>query len=103
MSYLIFRHPEAEWPVLPKEPLYRVVSPPIETYHGNRFYLCGTDGKKTLGSHLQEPSKAFKFLKRGELISVTGGLEQEHSIDLVSGAVLSIEAACGKPLPEVLK
>jgi SAM-dependent methyltransferase len=103
MSYIIFRNPEAGWPKLPERDLYRVISPPIESFQGKRYYLCGTDGKKNLGSHLNPPPKearAFEFLRRGELISLEKPLDKHHSLDIVQGTQLNIEAACGKPLPE---
>lgn len=103
MSYIIFKSPEAKWPELPKKQLFRVVSPPVDSYQGKRFYLCGTEGKKILGTHLKEhpkESKAFEYLRRGELISIEEGLEQPKSIDIIKGTRLIIEAACGKPLPE---
>jgi SAM-dependent methyltransferase len=103
MSYLIFRSPEAQWPVLPNIPLYRIISPPVETYQGKRYYLCGKEGKKTLGSHLKEhplASRPFEYLRRGELISVEGALDHGHSLDIVKETKVSVEAACGKPLVE---
>lgn len=104
MSYVIFRHPSANWPELPQKDLYRVISPPFESYHGKRFYLCGTDGKKQLGSHLSThpvESRAFEYLRRGELISVENALDKQNAIDIIEGTKVSVEAACGKPLPEV--
>jgi hypothetical protein len=103
MSYIIFRSPEAQWPQLPEIPLYRVISPPVESYQGKRYYLCGTDGKNNLGSRLKEQppeSRAFDFLRRGELISVVDALTTPHSLDIIEGTKLTIEAACGKPLHE---
>lgn len=104
MSYIIFRNPEADWPELPADQkLYRVISPPVESFHGKRFYLCGTDGKKNLGSHLRQQTvgtRAFDYLRRGELIAIENALEKQNSLDIVEGTKLSIEAACGKPLME---
>jgi hypothetical protein len=103
MSYLILRSPQAAWPTLPSSPLYRVISPPIESFQGKRYYLCGTDGKKNLGSHLNPPPKearAFEYLRRGELISIENPLEKQQSLDIVQGTAIKVEAACGKPLPE---
>lgn len=103
MSYIIFRNPKADWPQLPDRPLYRVISPPVETYQGKRFYLCGTDGKKTFGSHLTEhppESRAFEYLRRGELISIENGLDKAMAIDIVKDTKVVVEAACGKPLEE---
>lgn len=103
MTYLILRSPKSSWPHLPEKNLYRIISPPVESHHGTRYYLCGTDGKKNLGSHLtQHPheSRAFEYLRRGELISIEGALEKPHSLDVIEGTKLSVEAACGKPLPE---
>jgi len=104
MTYIIFRAPKAEWPVLPDHNFYRVISPPIEAYKGKRFYLCGTDGKKILESHLAEhpvESRAFDYLRRGELISVENALEQKNAMDIVKGTKIIVDAACGKPIPEI--
>lgn len=103
MSYVIFRHPQAAWPNLPTTPLYRVISPPVESFQGKRYYLCGTDGKKNLGSHLNpapKEARAFDYLRRGELISIENPLEKQQSLDIVQGTEIKVEAACGKPLPE---
>lgn len=102
MSYLILRHPEASWPILPDYPLYRVISPPIDTHAGKRYYLCGTDGKKDLGSHFKEQApeaRAFDYLKRGELISIKNALVKQQHFDIVVGTRIKIEAALNKPLP----
>lgn len=102
MSYLILRNPASGWPDVGNQPLYRVISPPIDTFSGKRFYLCGTDGKKQLGSHLDKhpiESRAFEYLKRGELISVTGALEKQNALDIIQGTTVRAVAACGKPLP----
>ncbi len=103
MTYMVFRSPQSGWPSLPDRPLYRIISPPVDSYQGKRYYLCGTDGKKNLGSHVSEhpvESRAFEYLRRGELISVEGALVKENSLDIVQGTKLKIEAAIGKPLPE---
>ncbi len=102
MTYIIFRSPEATWPKVPERNLYRIISPPVETYQGKRFYLCGTDGKKNLGSHLKEhplEARAFDYLRRGELISIENALEKQNSLDIVKGTKINVEAPCGKPLP----
>lgn len=102
MSYLIMRHPEAGWPSLPDRPLYRIISPPIDTHTGKRFHLCGTDGKKDLGSHFKEQppeARAFDYLKRGELISIENALVKQQHFDIVVGTRIKIEAALNKPLP----
>ena len=68
MSYLILRNPAAGWPDLPDRKLYRIISPPVDSFGGKRFYLCGTDGKKNLGSHLGEhpvESRAFEYFAAG--------------------------------------
>lgn len=106
MSYLIVRAPGAAWAELPPLRLYRVISPPIDTQTGKRFFLCGTDGKKNLGTHLKEQppeARAFDYLKRGELISVEGALEKQQHFDIVIGTKIKVEAAVGKPLPEQIR
>lgn len=103
MSYIIFRSPKAGWPQLTDQKLYRIISPPVESHHGKRYYLCGTDGKKNLGTHLSEhptESRAFEYLRRGELISIEDALEKPTSLDIIQGTKIAIEAACGKPLVE---
>lgn len=103
MSYLLLKNPKANWPSLPIEPLYRVISPPIDTHGGKRYYLCGTEGKKSLGSHLQEypqESRAFEYLKRGELIHIENALEKGNQFDIVLGTRVKVQAALGKPIGE---
>jgi SAM-dependent methyltransferase len=103
MSYLIVRHPRASWPALLDKALYRVISPPIEAHQGQRYYLCGIQGKKDLGSLLHplpREARAFDYLRRGELISIQNPLENQRHIDITTGTTLTVEAACGKPLPE---
>lgn len=102
MSYLILCSPKQEWPLLPNRSLYRVISPPIETQTGRRYYLCGTEGKKDLGSHLKElfsEARAFDYLKRGELISIEGALVHKQHFEIILGTRLKVEAALNKPLP----
>lgn len=103
MTYLIFRSPESGWPNVGDTPLYRIISPPVETFSGKRFYLCGTDGKKQLGTHLQDhpvESRAFEYLRRGELIAISGALEKHNALDIVEGTTVKVVAALGKPLPD---
>ncbi len=105
MSYIIFKSPKAQWPVLTKEPVHRVISPPVESFGGKRYYLCGTDGKKNLSSPLKEhppESRAFDYLRRGELISIENAHENNHALDIIKDTKVSLEAACGKPINEVL-
>ena len=104
MTYIIFRNPVAGWPDIGDKPLYRVISPPVDTFKGKRFYLCGTDGKKQLESHLSVhpiESRAFEYLRRGELISITNGLEKQNAIDIIETTTVKVQAACGKPIPEI--
>jgi SAM-dependent methyltransferase len=106
MSYIIFRNPASGWPDIGDARLYRVISPPIDTFSGKRFYLCGTDGKKQLGSHLKEhpiESRAFEYLKRGELIAVDNALEKQSAMDIIQNTTIRINAACGKPVPTIDK
>ncbi len=102
MSYVIFRNPSSGWPDLHDKKLYRVISPPVEGLSGKRYYLCGTDGKKYLESHVQDhpaQSRAFDYLRRNELLSFSNVLEKQNAIDIIEGSEIRIEAACGKPLP----
>jgi SAM-dependent methyltransferase len=103
MSYLLLRSPKASWPTLPPQRLYRIISPPVTSFHGTRYYLCGVDGKKNLGSRLDplpKVAKAFDYLRRGELISIEEPFEHQNALDIVEGTRVTLEAACGKPLPE---
>lgn len=104
MSYIIFRHPQAGWPLLDDKKYYRIISPPVESFQGTRYYLCGNDGKKNLGTRLDmipKEAKAFEYLKRGELISTEDIHEYQNSLDIMENTKLKVAAACGKPLPEV--
>jgi len=102
-SYLILRSPEADWPKLPENEHYRVVSPPFDKPEGKQFYLCGTTGKMKLCSRLPtlpKAARAFQYLKRGELISIEGALKSSNSLHLREESRVTVEAACGKPIPE---
>lgn len=106
MSYIIFKNPEAGWPGAVENKLYRVISPPVETHQGKRFYLCGSDGKKSLGSRLNPTpieARPFDYLSRGELISIENSLEQSNALDIIKGTKVSVEAACGKPFVFIKK
>lgn len=106
MTYLLIRSPKAARLPPAEAKLYRVISPPVETYQGKRYYLCGTDGKKALGSHLKmhpTDSRAFEYLRRGELIEIIAPLEQGQALDIVEGTQLIVRAACGKPAPTLEK
>lgn len=101
MSYLILRDPKADWPAVPMEPVYRVVSPPVESNLIERFYLCGTDGKKSLESRLsQHPveSRAYEYLRRGDLIHIGHAAERGRALEVVEGTTVQVVVACGKPL-----
>lgn len=102
MSYLLVKSPQANWPRLDdSQQYYRVISPPIEGHAGKRFYLCGTDGKKSLGTHLKEhtkDNKSFEYLKRGELITIEEPLEKNSHFDIVLGTRLKVKATLGKPI-----
>lgn len=103
MSYIIFKSPQSTWPQIHSDTIFRVISPPFESLQGKRYYLCGTVGKRNIGSKLYpipKESRAFDFLKRGELISIENAMEGHNSLDIISGTAIHIEAACGKPLPE---
>lgn len=100
MSYLLIKAKTATWPATPHPPLYRVISPPLEGLFGRHFYLCGTDGKKSLSSSFPETpaqAKAFDFLKRGELLSVENALERGNRLELSEESCITIKAALGKP------
>lgn len=104
MSYIIFRNPVAGWPSLPDKNHYRIISPPVESMQGTRYYVCGTDGKKNIGTRLNlipKEAKAFEFLKRGELISIENADEHQNSLNIVEETKLKIAAACGKPIPSI--
>lgn len=103
MTYLLMRSPEASWPELPDYPVHRVISPPIASDIGKRFYLCGTTGKISISSNLtQYPPevRAFEYLKRGELISTEGAVERQNRFEIALGSRIRVEAAIGKALPE---
>ncbi|MDB6081557.1 MAG: hypothetical protein JWO53_829 [Chlamydiia bacterium] len=85
MSYLILRKPQASWPNLGPQKYYRVVSPPIESYPGKRYYLCGSDGKQVLDLRTDRKYN----VPRGSVITIGG--ESEYTQIL----------APGKPLFEV--
>jgi ribosomal protein RSM22 (predicted rRNA methylase) len=104
MSYILFKSPRSNWPHLPVDrSFYRVISPPVESYQGKLYYLCGEGGKKTIQSRTETQSKnarAFDFLRRGELISIGNALTSPKGFTIQEDTEIRIEAACSKPIPE---
>lgn len=99
MSYLFLKNPKNPPLSFPNERLYRVVSPLIKGFHGMCYHLCGVDGSKKLGSRLLEHSKdtrAFEFLRRGDIISLENVLEDKNNLDLIEGSKIFVKIACGK-------
>lgn len=82
--------------------LYRIISPPVNTFKGERFFLCGVKGKKTLGTTLKEhpkQSKAFEYLKRGDVIAIENELELDNDLQITDNTSLRLYAPCDKPVP----
>jgi hypothetical protein len=103
MTYIIFKAKNAPWPQMDNKPYYRIISPPVESVQGKRYYICGTEGKKNIGSRIKElpkEARAFDYIKRGELITFEHVHQHLNAIDLIEGSSLKIAAACGKPIPE---
>lgn len=101
MSYLLLGSPLTELCQLPDN-LYRVVSPPVSTYKGERLFLCGVKGQKTLGSTLKEHpkhSKAFEYLKRGDVIAIDDAAELDNDMQVFEKTSLQLYAPCDKPVP----
>ncbi len=100
MSYLILRSPLFTPPELPNN-LYRVVSPSVNTFRGKRYFLCGVSGKGTLGTTLKEHpkhSKAFEYLKRGDVISIEDAVTLHDDMQVVDKTLLQLKTPCDKPL-----
>lgn len=99
MSYLLLKPRVGTWPEV--ETSYRVISPPMPTLQGDRYYLCGTDGKKTLGTTLDihpKQSRAYEFLKRGELIALENCTINKNALEVTKDTVIKVIAPIGKPL-----
>ncbi len=114
MSYMIIRSPTMEKRQLSINPLYRVISPPIEMMGEKRYFLCGTKGKKHIGCRVQHASsdqntelpknlRAFQFLDRGSLITFEHALEKNEAVELVTDSSISLVAPCDRPVPENMK
>lgn len=100
MSYLLLRSPKSSAPEIP-ENLYRVISPPVETYKGTRRFLCGTSRQVSLGTGLQEhpkASKAFEYLKRGDVIAIENASEIEDDLVIKENTSVILYAPCDKPV-----
>jgi len=100
MSYLLLSKQPIELP--DSETWYRIVSPPVSTYKGERLFLCGTKGSATLGSSLTEhtkETKAFSFLQRGDVVSVQNTEELDRDFLLTKESTLRLIAPLDKPLP----
>ncbi len=101
MTYLLLCPPGAKTTHPKEDRLYRVVSPPIETFKGPRHFLCGVDGKKTLGSQLKlhpNQSKAYEFLKKGDLIEIKNPIAIENDLIIGEETVFTLRAPFDKPV-----
>jgi len=81
--------------------IYRVVSPPIETFKGTRHFLCGVDGKKTLGSQIKvhpKQSRAYEFLKKGDVVELKDPIELEDDLMVTEETTLTLRTPFDKPL-----
>lgn len=102
MSYLLVRRKDVSWPAV--IPCSRVISPPMETVQGERYYLCGTEGRTTLGTTLKvhpKASRAYEYLKRGELIAIEGATVNKSALEIVESTIIKVVAPVGLPLPIV--
>lgn len=100
MSYLLLGSANSPARSLP-DTLYRVISPPVNTFKGERFFLCGVKGKKTLGTTLKEhpkQSRAFEYLKRGDVISIENERELDGDLQVTTDTSLTLFAPCDKPV-----
>lgn len=104
MSYLLIRGNKQNWPKTAEKPLFRVISPPIETQNGSRFFLCGKQGKKRLGTLLKKhpkESRAYEYLKRGEVIQIQDPLIRGDDLLVQQTTKLEVYTPLGKALKEV--
>ncbi|MBM3199021.1 MAG: class I SAM-dependent methyltransferase [Chlamydiae bacterium] len=101
MSYLLLASNKTVLPMY-QDTYYRVVSPKVSTYKGDRFFLCGVKGSKTLGSSLKEQpkqTKAFSYLRRGDVVSIANTKELEGDFQLTEASTLQLVAPYDKPVP----
>ena len=99
MSYLIVSKKSY---IQTLDPVYRVVSPALQTRFGKRYSLCGTDGYKSLGSRLSDypkESRAFEYLQRGDVVSLKDPFTSNDTLEVITATELTVEAAVGKPIP----
>ncbi len=100
MSYLILGSPKTPATTYP-ENLYRVVSPPLTTFRGERYFLCGVQGKRTLGTTLEEPpkhSRAFEYLKRGDVLAIEQAVTLGEDMQITEKTLVELKAPCDKPV-----
>jgi hypothetical protein len=99
MSYLIVSKKSY---IDTQEPLYRVVSPALQTRFGKRYSLCGQEGYKSLGTRLKEhpkETKAFDYLQRGDVVLVKDAFISKDTFEIIENTQLTVESAVGKPIP----
>ncbi len=97
-TYLIFRPTAPSYPE--HKPLYRVISPALPGPQGKTFYLCGTESKKQLSSHLTptpEKARAFDFLRRGDLITYSDLTEEGNRLTVKQESSVKLSAPCDQP------
>ena len=101
MTYLLLCPPGQKTTHPESQRLYRVVSPPIDTFKGTRLFLCGVDGKKTLGSRLKthpKQSKAYEYLKKGDVVAIDNAAELESDLIITEETLFSLKAPFDKPV-----
>lgn len=103
MSYLIVKPRTASWSESTGQRLFRVISPPVETFRGDRYFLCGHEGRKTLGTRLKEhpkESRAYEYLQRGDIIAIDNPLEGKDDMEITKETTFTLVAPAGKGLSD---
>ncbi len=104
MSYLALAPPGEPWaeppPVRPGAKLFRVVSEPLPSKGRLRYMGCGPEGRLGLAlqeKHLQEGSRAFERLLRGDVVEVTAVEPSGDGLKLGPESEVRVVAGAGEP------
>jgi ribosomal protein RSM22 (predicted rRNA methylase) len=101
MSYLVVAPPGEAWADPPPGQVFRIVSEPLAGKGRLRYMGCGPDGRKGLAlqeKHVSEANRAFKTLRRGDVVALEGVEARGDGLSLGADSRVTVLAEAGKPV-----
>jgi ribosomal protein RSM22 (predicted rRNA methylase) len=101
MSYLVLSPPGEPWADPPPGQVFRIVSEPLAGKGRLRYMGCGPDGRKGLAlqeKHVGEANRAFKTLRRGDVVALEGAEARGDGLALGAASRVTVLAEAGRPV-----